>query len=240
MDVRIINELLSNFEVIDLSHTLEEGIPTFPRPTPYSHSLFESYWHGDTAASYEILMNEHTGTHMDTPAHFMRPGHPAHVWVDELPATCLIGRGVMIDVSDTPPKTTFGLSVLKEFEQQQGPIEEGDIVLFRTGWDRKWKLNPEFGPFLHDWPGPSREVAEALVQRRVKAVGIDVTALDAYGNPELPCHNILLGNRIPLIENVANLYQLPPFSIFIATPLKIKGGSGSPLRPLAFVPKAAV
>ncbi len=239
MDAKLITELLRDYEVIDLSHTLEEGIPTYPRPTPYSHSLFESYWHGDRASSYEILMNEHTGTHMDAPAHFIPEG-PAHVWVDELPPTCLMGRGVMMDVSDTPPKTAFGLSVLEKFEQQHGPIKEGDIVLFRTGWDRKWKLKPDFGPFVRDWPGPSGEVAQALVQRRVKAVGIDVTALDTYGNPELPCHNILLGNGIPLIENVANLDRLPPFSIFIAMPLKIKWGSGSPLRPLAFVPKAAV
>jgi kynurenine formamidase len=239
MDSPILTELLANYDVVDLSHTLQEGMPTYPTHSRYFHTLCESYWHGEIAVQYQILINEHTATHVDAPAHIIRDGHPAHVWIDELPATCLFGRAVTIDVTDVAGSAKFGPSVLERFEQQHGGIEKDDIVLFRTGWDRKWKLKPDSGPYLSDWPAPEPELAEALVKRGVRAVGSDAIALDECGNFALPVHNILLSNRILMVENLANLDRIPPFSLFIAIPLKIEGGSGSPIRPLAFVPKAS-
>lgn len=235
----IIDTLLNDYEVIDLSHTLEEGLPTFPTHSRFYHELWESYWHGDVAVQYQMLINEHTGTHVDAPAHFMRDGHPAHIWMDEMPAASLIGRAVLVDVSDTAPCTTYGLNALERFERANGPVGSGDIVLFRTGWDRKWGIRPDDSAYLRDWPGPSTELADALVARGARAVGCDAMVMDVYGDMEYPIHYILLGHRIMLMENLANLDRLPPVSMFMAIPLRIKGGSGSPIRPLAFVPKAA-
>ena len=59
-----IARLLSDYEVVDLSHYLEEGMPSFPTHSRFFHELWESYWHGDVAVAYQLIMNEHSGTHV--------------------------------------------------------------------------------------------------------------------------------------------------------------------------------
>ena len=67
-------------------------------------------------------------------------------------------------------------------------------------------------------------------------VGCDTLAVDAFGSEEHPAHYALLGNEVYIVENLKNLEVLPPWSFFVAFPLKVKGGSGSPVRALALVP----
>jgi kynurenine formamidase len=229
--------LLRDSTVIDLSHKMEEGMPSFPSQSRYFHELWNSYWHGETSVSYQIIMNEHSGTHVDAPGHSMGDGHPQHVWVDAMTPDCLIGRAVTIDVSFTGPGEIFDLDVLDAFEAGYGAVSTDDIVLFHTGWAVKWALRPNFKHYLEGWPAPSPRLCDALVARGVKAVGCDNMALDAPGSPDFPAHRILLGNGIPIMENLTNLDTLPPHCSFAAIPLKIGAGSGSPIRPLAFVPR---
>lgn len=75
-------------------------------------------------------------------------------------------------------------------------------------------------------------------EKKVKAVGTDALAIDAFTTTDYPAHRTLLSRGILVIENLNNLGSLPPFSYFMALPLKIKGGSGSPIRAVAFKPKA--
>lgn len=237
MSTSMLGELIASHEVVDLSQTIEEGLPTFPMHSRFYHTLWESYWHGDVAVQYQLLINEHTGTHVDAPAHFVRDGHPAHLWIDEMPITSLFGRAATIDVTATPKGETYGISSLERFEAQHGAVAKGDIVLFWTGRASLWGLRPKDADYLHEWPGPDPQLAQTLVDRGVSAVGCDAIVLDECGNLDYPCHIIFLSNRVMMLENLTNLHLLPPFCEFMAIPLKIRGGSGSPVRPLAFVPK---
>ena len=126
-------------------------------------------------------------------------------------------------------------------------IPDHAIVLLQTGWgalysDRAAYLGtgltgPEAVPHLH-FPGLSPEAAEWLAaERSVDAVGIDTPSID-YGQSTLfESHQALFENNVPVFENVANLSQLPETGSFvIALPMKIAGGSGGPLRIVAYVP----
>jgi kynurenine formamidase len=227
--------LLADYDVVDLSHTLEEGMPNFPTHSQFSHDIWESYWDGDVAVAYQVKMNEHSGTHVDAPAHFIQEGE-SHSWIDSISATRLIGRAVTIDVSATPAATSFGIDALEGFEAANGPLEVGDIVFFRTGWEDKWRLQPDTADYMADYPGVGGELARALTARGVAAVGTDTIGLDTFGDKSFPAHYELLGKGVLIFENLTNLAQLPAVSWVIAIPLRIAGGSGSPLRPLAFVP----
>lgn len=232
-----LRQLLTDYVAIDLSHPLAEGMPNFPTHSSYAHDIWESYWDGDVAVAYQLKLNEHTGTHVDAPAHFIRDGHPQHVWIDAVDPTSLIARAVMIDVSEMTAATDIGIEALTTFENRFGPVEPADVVLFRTGWDCRWSDGKGGGSYLADWPGVGIELAAELVKRRVAAVGTDAIGLDTYGRLDYPAHYKLLGNGVLILENLANLSSVPPVFDFLAIPLHITGGSGSPLRPLAFVPR---
>jgi kynurenine formamidase len=108
--------------------------------------------------------------------------------------------------------------------------------LIHYGWGHRWATGPEGRRFLEDWPGLSGEAAEYLVERGVSLVGCDTVSVDATVSGENPAHYALLGNEVCIVENLKNLERLPPFCLSLALPLKIKGGSGSPVRAVALVP----
>jgi kynurenine formamidase len=221
---------------IDLSHTLEEGIPSWPTHARFSSTLYESQELGDAATHHGLTISEHTGTHMDAPLHFVPEG-PAHYGTDEIPLARLAGRAATMDATNLSPDDLLGPDRIRAWEEEHGPIERGDRVLVCYGWDERWATGPEGRRFLEDWPGLSGEAAEYLVRKGVALVGCDTLAVDAAGSGENPAHHALLGNEVYVVENLKNLYRLPPFCLFVAFPLKIKGGSGSPVRAVALVPR---
>ncbi|CAN5648959.1 MAG: cyclase family protein [Rubrobacter sp.] len=221
---------------IDLSHTLEEGIPAWPTHARFSSVLYESQELGDVATHHGLTISEHTGTHMDAPLHFVPEG-PAHYGTDEIPLERLAGRAATIDATTLGPDDLLGVDRVQMWEDEHGPIERGDRVLVRYGWDERWTTGPGGRRFLEDWPGLSGEAAEYLVGKGVALVGCDTLAVDAAGSLENPAHHALLGNEVYVVENLKNLDRLPPFCLFLAFPLKIKGGSGSPVRAVALVPR---
>jgi kynurenine formamidase len=235
-DPLVLVEQLRNSRWVDLSHTLEEGIPSWPTHARFGHVLYESYELGDVARHYGLTISEHTGTHMDAPLHFIAEG-PAHYGIDEVPLDRLAGRAATIIAPELPPGGLLTAGQIKEWEERHGPIEERDMVLIQYGWDRMWGIGPEGTGFLKDWPGLEGEAAEYLVEKGISLVGCDTLAVDAFGSQENPAHYALLGNEVYIVENLKNLDKLPPWSFFVAFPLKVKGGSGSPVRAVALVPK---
>lgn len=232
-----LESLIRDYRMIDLSNRVEELMPSYPTHSRYFRMLWESYWHGERAVAYQLLINEHTGTHVDAPAHFMRDGHPQHRWMEEVDPTSLIGRGVALTVEpgDVSDDGLYGLGVLERFEAANGPLQRDDIALFNTGWYKKWALKPESEDYLQGWPGPTEELALALVERGISGAGSDNIGFDKHGTDGFPAHYALLGNGILIMENLTNLDALPSTFQFLGVPLNIVGGSGSPLRALAFV-----
>ncbi len=229
-------EAFAGYEWIDLSHTLEEGIPAYPTHARFGRALYESYEYGDAALHYGLTLGEHTGTHMDAPLHFVSEG-PAHYGADEIPLERLAKRAATIEATDLGAGDLLGAGRIEAWEAEHGPIGAGDGVLIRYGWDRRWTTGPEGRRFLEDWPGLSGGAAEYLVKKGVSLVGCDTLAVDAAACTGNPAHHALLGNEVYIVENLNNLERLPSFCLFVALPLKIRGGSGSPVRAVALVPR---
>lgn len=239
--------LLPPGSVIDLTHAFDASSVYWPTAEPFK---LETDFEGDTDkgyfySAYRYSAAEHGGTHLDSPVHFARGRHT----VDEIPLEQLIGAAIVVDVTSkcaNNPDYQVSVADFQNWERTNGRIARGSIILLRTGFasfypDRKRYLGTdERGadavPKLH-FPGLDPQAARWLTQKReIKAIGLDTASID-YGQSTLfESHRILFDKNIPAFENVANLDKLPAkgFSV-IALPMKIKGGSGGPLRIVALL-----
>ena len=231
--IEALHGLIRDSEIIDLTHSLEPFMPAWPTQARFGSVVYDSYDYGGAALHSLIMMSEHTGTHIDAPKHFIKGGLP----IDELPLKTIMGRGVHIDALDLGARGLLEPGAIEAFEKKNGEIKKGDIVMFRFGWDKKYRLEPDAGDYLKDWPGLSKEAAGYLAKKDIGAVGCDALAIDVFGSSEYAAHHVLLGRGIPVIENIANLDKVPAFSFVIGLPNKFKGGSGSPIRLIALVAK---
>jgi len=242
---RVIN--ISSGTVVDLSYSFDAS--TVYWPTAESFHL-EKDFEGTTDkgyyySAYRYSAAEHGGTHIDAPVHFAKGQNS----VDAIPLEQLIGPAIVVDVTKQASENRDYLVTaddLKSWEQRNGRIAPGTIVLLRTGFgkfypDRKRYLGTDQRgdaavADLH-FPGLHPDAARWLTQnRKISAIGLDTASID-YGQSTLfESHRILFASNIPALENVANLDKLPVrgFSV-IALPMKIKAGSGGPLRIVAVV-----
>lgn len=207
-----------------------------------------------------LTLDEHCGTHIDAPCHFIPPpdsGLPhANEWgrvtVDKIDLSQLMGPAVVIDVTDLKDTGRDGESpevmpdVVERFEHEHGSLGEGEIVLFRSDWDDHYLPAPDGaayggGPFLSGsgpgWPAPGIACLEYLYDRGIMVVGLDGVSIGGLPNP-VPPHHWGLGRGMLFIELLANLRKVPPRgAYFLYLPLNIRGGSAGPGRAVAFVPK---
>lgn len=244
-------DLLLNGEIIDLSHEFSEE--TIYWVTAKEFEL-EEVAKGLTEAGFYYSANnfsgaEHGGTHIDAPIHFAESRQS----VNEIPLEKLIGKAIKIDVSKNALKDRdylISTADIKNWETMHHmEIPDGSIVLLETGYSKFYpdKVNylgtdqkgPEAVKELH-FPGLSPEAAQWLVyNRNIHAIGLDTPSIDYGQSTDFKSHVILLGKNIPAFENLTNLDQLPDkdFTV-IALPMKIKDGSGGPLRIVAVVDKS--
>ena len=231
---------------IDLSYAYSEE--TIYWPTEDGFQL-EELAYGETDqgyfySSYKISTAEHGGTHLDAPIHFSRGG----MSTEQIPLDRLIAPAVVVDVSArATPDYRIDVADLEGWEREHGLIPDGAILLLRTGWGERWpdrlsylgteRTGPEAVAELH-FPGIHPDAARWITdQRNVAAVGIDTPSIDNGQSSGFEAHVIIYGANIPGFENVANLDELPEAGAFVvALPMKVAGGSGGPLRIVAFVP----
>ncbi len=241
--------ILSQARIVDLTHAFsEESVywvtaREFHLDTVFAGETEKGYYY--SAFNFETA--EHGGTHLDAPIHFAAQGQT----VDEIPLHKLVGPAIKIDVSSRAmkdPDYLITVEDLKDWEQEQNmQIPGAAIVLLQTGYshyypDReKYMGTAERGEAavkkLH-FPGLSPEAAQWLVDKRhIHAIGLDTPSIDYGQSQDFRSHVILLSQNIPAFENLTNLDQLPAKNFeIIALPMKIKGGSGAPLRIIAIVP----
>jgi len=232
-----LSEIMRSARVIDLSQTLEEHIPNYPTHSKYFHNLWGSYWHGGRSLTYQLVMNEHNGTHVDAPAHFISDAKPqSHITIDQVPLTRLMGRGVRLDCREFKEGDYVTETFVAQWEEEHGALKAGDIVLFNFGWSAHWGLRPDDKRYVLDWPGVSMGAAEYLIEKSVGALGVDTLSPDPPAAlAKNPIHPVVLEKQVLIVENLTNLEHLPDFFLFLAMPLKIRGGSGSPIRAVAVV-----
>lgn len=233
-------------KLIDMTYPFAEDTLHWPTAKPFKLEKVnegitpQGFWY----ASYDYSGSEHVGTHLDAPFHFAQGRWTA----DQIPLSKTIGPGVVVDLrrkASADPNYQLQVVDIRTWERRHGRIPDGAIVLMLTGWGKFW--GNRRGYFGTDeagdvtdlrFPGFSREAAEFLVrERKIDAVGIDTPSIDHGPSRDFIVHQILGGANIPIFENVANLDRVPPKGATIfAIPMKIKGGSGAPLRIFALLP----
>lgn len=262
MDPKKIAQLVTTGKVYDLGMEYYVGMPHHPNHPPFAFSLTKLhgemvYDGGVSASNCLFATGGHTGTHFDALGHISLKGRVHGVgeigpWqayqglkkggIHE--AAPVVTRGVLLDIAGLEGKASLGSdyrigkTVLQEAAKRQGStIEEGDAVLIRTGWIKYFNEPTKYISHHEGCPGLIEEGARWLVSQGVRYVGADTVALEKTPTVNLPVHVILLvENGIHIIEAM-NLEQIAEESVyqflFFASPLKIKGGTASPVRPVA-------
>lgn len=232
-------------KIIDLTYAYDSTTVYWPTEKGF---VFEKGQEGFTAGGWYYTANrfwtpEHGGTHIDAPIHFFKD----RAYLDQLPLERLIGNGVVIDVSEkcaANPDYQVSVEDLTGWEATHGQKLNDVIVLLRTGYGKFWPDRVKYMGTndrgieavakLH-FPGLHPDAAKWIVENRnVKAIGLDTPSIDYGQSKDFKTHVTLYEKSLSAMENVANLDQLPEegFTV-IALPMKIKGGSGGPLRIIA-------
>lgn len=238
----------SNVKIVDLSHS-------YSRETVYwvtaKEFKLDTVFEGLTNKGYYYAANnfstaEHGGTHIDAPIHFAEGKQT----VDQIPLSRLTGEAVKIDVSAKAKDNRDYLISIGDLlaweEKHQMQIPAESIVLLYTGFSDYYPnkvrymgtslRGVEAVKLLH-FPGLHPDAANWLIENRnINAIGIDTPSIDYGQSQYFKTHVALMTNNVPAFENLTNLDQLPDKSFnVVALPMKIKGGSGAPLRIVALV-----
>lgn len=222
----------------------------------------EHNYPGGISSAMELLtMAGHGGTHVDALGHISLDGHisgersimDAQSWTDgvavgsveEMPP--LVGPAHLVDGEELfgremTPRDCFGAGELDSWFRDRPAPGPGSVVLFRTGLMKYWSDSERYLGIGKGLPGVSVSGARWLSARGVRAVGADTASFEhkpEWAVTALDVHvHLLVRSGIPIMESV-NLEQLAADGVheffFVASPLRIKGGTGSPIRPLAFV-----
>ena len=233
-------------QVVDMTYPFDKQTLYWPHNKPFQWEKtswgpnHEGHWY----ASANFSASEHGGTHLDAPIHFAQGG----LSVDQIPPSNLMGDAIVLDIREkvnSNPDYTLQLTDIEEWESRHGRIPPKSVVLLLTGWGQYWP-NPAqyFGsqtpsdPHSLHFPAFSKISAEFLVkERNISGIGVDTASIDPGQSRDFSVHQIIASSNAFALENVANLEQLPPTGTWlIALPMKIKGGTGAPVRILGIRP----
>jgi len=206
-------------KIIDLTLTLYHGMRGV-EIQPHTRIATDGY------NTTHLKLYSHAGTHMDAPLHFLEGG----ATIDQWDLQKCIGPALVLDLVHKAPDTLITVADVAAYADQ---IEPGARLLLRTDWDR----HVELPDYRTHFPRIARELAQWLVARGVWLVGVQTPSVASLvDRDELrDVHQILLGGEIVIVECLANLDQLLPMVNFIALPLKVQAGDGSPVRAVAIL-----
>jgi len=221
-------------DVYDLTHVFTPRIPVFPAFKPIQIRPKFSIAKDGFFAN-EITFDEHTGTHMDAPAHFAANAPTA----DKLPAEKFFAPLAIVSIADRAAKNADALLTVDDvlaWEKRHGRLPAGAFIAMHSGWDARVAnaerfLNKDAKGTMHA-PGFSEDAARFLVKERdIVGAGVDTLSLDAASVPKFVAHLALLGAGKYGVELLANLGTVPPSgaTIIVGAP-KHEGASGGPAR----------
>ncbi|MBL8265273.1 MAG: cyclase family protein [Steroidobacter sp.] len=239
-------------KVVDLTQTLSEDTPILVLPpqfgqcAAFSRQEISRYDERGVAWYWSnFTVSEHTGTHFDAPVHWVSGANLPDNSVDTVPVRDFIAPAVVLDFSAQAakdPDFLLEVSHIVAWESKYGTIPARSWVLFRTDWSKRdteaYTNRREDGAHT---PGPTAEAVRFLIEQRdVIGFGVETIGTDAGQahllNPPYPAHTLFHGAGRYGLQCLQNLDQLPPMgAVVVAAPLKIRDGSGSPLRVLALV-----
>ena len=224
-------------DVYDLTHTFGPKLPVFPAFKPVEIRQKFSIAKDGFFAN-EVTFDEHTGTHMDAPVHFIAKGGTA----DTLPADRFFAPLAVVSIQSRAARdadTSLTVDDLLAWEKAHGRLPAGAFVAMHSGWDARIGdanrfLNRDAKGTMHA-PGFSEEAARFLVQQRdIVGAGVDTLSLDKAAADKFVAHLALLGAGKYAVELLANLAAVPPAGamVIIGGP-KHAGASGGPVRVFA-------
>jgi kynurenine formamidase len=251
-----LDDLLGGVEVVDLTVPLSERTPVIQLPPPFANTrgleLRELSRYDDRGPAWywnDVAVGEHAGTHFDAPIHWVTGRVKASV--DRVPPAHLVAPLVVVDRgADCAADPDFLLEVehLEAWQREHGPLPAGGWLLFRSGWERR---SGDQAAFLNadergsHTPGPSVACARWMAEEApivgfgVETVGTDAGMAGGF-DPPFPCHTFMHGAGKYGLTSLVGLGRLPATgALLIVAPLPIVGGSGSPARALALVPRQA-
>ncbi len=256
----------ASVRIFDLAQELAPGIPHHPNHPPYSFTLTKRhgevmYPDGVSAAAEMFTTGGHVGTHVDGLGHVSKDGR-VFDGLDIVDAQSYVGGVEVASVHQMPPMLTRGRLVdaprelgrdlepgdavdaelLQAWSARHGEPQTGEVVLIRTGWARHWTDVGAYLGVTTGVPGIDLSGAQWLTDRSIRATGADTIAYEVMPSPALEVHvHLLVEHGIPIMEAM-NLDPLADEEVdeffFVAAPLAIRGGTGSPIRPLAIVEAA--
>lgn len=258
-----ISKIFENIEVIDLSVMVGNEWPcNWPTIMGFHTSDWNKHdsWRGDFHTRY-MIMEEHTGTHMDAPCHFIPPsesglphaGPAGEITAEKVPINQTMGPAAVIDCRLLRGQAKNGespiitLEFVKKWEKENGRIEKGEAVLFYTGWtDDTYAKMPQGKAFGMDvimtkiapgWPAPDVLVMEYLASAGVRVIGVDTGSTGSLQD-DAAAHHAGLKHGMVFIERLTNLGRLPSRgAAFIFLGLKLEGGTGAAGRAIALIEK---
>lgn len=252
---QLISELaVGRLRIVDLTQPLSAETPLLPLPAQWNNTppfnLKELSRYDDRGPAWywnAFETGEHTGTHFDAPVHWISGKDLPNNTVDRIPPEQFVGPACVVDVmADVARNPDFLVTpdLLRAWEKTNGEIPPASWLLLRTGWSKRTNATEyinikEDGPHTPGWaPEASQFLAR---ERNVLGVGVETVGTDAGQaarmEPPFPNHFIMHGSGKFGLAGLCNLDQLPATgAIVIAAPLKIVGGSGSPLRVIAITP----
>jgi kynurenine formamidase len=242
-----------SIRVVDLTQTLSPDTPTLVLPpefgqcAPFRQDEISRYDERGVAWYWNnFTVCEHTGTHFDAPIHWVTGKDLPHNAVDTILPQDFVAPAVVLDISAkaaVDPDYLLTVEDILDWEAANGRIARGTWVLLRTDWSKRseedYVNRREDGAHT---PGPSADAVRFLVDvRQIHGLGVETIGTDAGQahllDPPYPAHTLLHGAGRFGLQCLQNLDELPPRgAVIVAAPLKIRGGSGSPLRVIAFVP----
>jgi kynurenine formamidase len=239
--------------VVDLTQTLSPEFPSISLPPEFGQAwpfrIEEVSRYDERGPAWywnNFSCGEHTGTHFDAPIHWISGKDLSHNAVDSIPPERFIGSACVIDCSRQAAADPDFLLTKKKilgWERTHGRIPPKAWVLMRTDWSKRtdpaaYQNYDETGQHT---PGPAADAVNFLVEERdVLGFGTESIGTDAgqaqHLRPPYPCHSTMHGAGKYGLQCLANLDRLPPTgAVVFAAPLKIRNGSGGPLRVLALV-----
>jgi arylformamidase len=230
---------VSRLTVHDVSPTIGDGLPMWFMYEPPEVTPIVRHDQGGAAVN-TLSLNEHTGSHIDAPFHFDADGQT----MAEVPADALLLRPFCkydLTADDHQAGDLIGLEHLKAAEARAGfALEPGNVAILEVGWDRNLPGGPA-GRHETWWgrnqPGLTPEACEYLADLGVAAVACDTAACDiATVDAEMSSAHghtsAFLPRGILIVEGLTGLADVPATGLFLALPLKIADGTGSPVRVL--------
>ena len=239
--------------VVDLTMTLDQRTPTIVVPPewgqswPFRMEVISRYDHRGPGVYWNnVSCGEHTGTHFDAPIHWISGKDLPNNATDTIPPEMFVAHACVIDCcteAAANPDYLLTIERVEEWEARHARIPPRSWLLMRTGWSKKTDpvayLN--MGEEGANTPGPHPDLVPWLIEERDvvgfggEAVGTDAGQAAHFPIPH-PCHHMMHGAGRFGLPALTNLDLLPPQgSVVIAAPLKIRQGSGSPVRALALV-----